>query len=59
MKGDFILPGLAQQAVAFDAWREGLGLFPQPFRFVGKTLYECFELLETPPLEHGALLSIR
>jgi hypothetical protein len=59
VRGGFQKPRPANKPVALHPRRGASGLFPQTLRIFRKALVEQIDLIETTPLLHGALLSIR
>lgn len=45
--------------LSLDTFESSLSLLAQATGFRTKTFFEGFDLLETTPLSHGALLSMR
>jgi hypothetical protein len=46
------LAGFAECLFALRAWREGFGVFPEAFRFLGKAFFKGLDLLETSAFRH-------
>jgi hypothetical protein len=59
MSGCFSLTGLPDKLVPANARGQAFGLLEQIGRFGLKPKFKNIGLLETTPLEHGALLSVR
>jgi hypothetical protein len=51
------LTSTPKQLLSLETGRRVTGLFAELFSFLGEANFENVGLLETPPLDHGALLS--